>query len=840
MTLPPSIRVVLAPLLWMAVVLAGSGTLAPASVTIAGHRWVDDAGRPRAVVLNPDEMRRLARPASIRVLVPQGRVWNRIPPQDDRPGRIILRPSGSFDARAPLVWITAGRLEAGSDAVEIVLDVDGTPQSSWDVPLDVLLATEGDDSNALTDEGLRRFIERTRGRRDATATDDARRTQVRTNQQGIDFDPPDQAHAWKTRADEVRERLWVTLGLTPGFDKGPLRPKVFGRFERDGYTIEKVWIETLPGHFLGGNLYRPLTPLPEGRKRPGLLSPHGHYAEGRMHPDAQARCVQWARMGATVFLYDMVGYHDSKPFGHSFADERLIPYGLGLAGLQTWNSIRALEFLQSLPDVDPARIGCTGESGGGTQTFLLTAVEPRVAAAAPVVMVSEGFQGGCVCENTPGLRIGTDNVEIAALAAPRPLKLVAATGDWTSNTMTRVLPPLQRVYSLWGVPDHVSASLFDFGHNYNRTSREAVCPFLGEFLGLPGWDRSRPQAEPPFTPEEAATLRVTRDADAHQPEHPDDLPSISDNVAPSELATTMIAQVQRRLEAIGPLSDPAVWTQGGRATWGAIHRVRVNAAPPEAARIAVQSLGSTQGGEAVVVEHLDLRLKPFRGDQGRVVPTVLWSRADAAAPGSSRRVAVVVSSHGKAALVEPNGQASALTEALLAAGFDVAGFDPLLIGESFDPGKPTARRPDTVHFATYNPSLVGDRLGDLALVVGWLRSRDQTRSISLVGLGDGGGAWTLLALPNLGPIARAWVDLGGQGDDAIDLPGLLQFGGLAGASALCAETPLTIARPAAQFRRDWPRAARLAQFGAVGELEFVEEAPQIDALVQRLDDGSSL
>jgi cephalosporin-C deacetylase-like acetyl esterase len=114
----------------------------------------------------------------------------------------------------------------------------------------------------------------------------------------------------------------------------------------------------------------------------------------------------------------MVGYGDSKPFGHKFLDDRLRRHGLSLVTLQAWNSLRALDWLTALPDVDPARIGCTGESGGATQTLLLAGLDERIKVAAPVVMVSDTFQGGCTCENAAGLRIGTDNIEFAALIAP--------------------------------------------------------------------------------------------------------------------------------------------------------------------------------------------------------------------------------------------------------------------------------------------------------------------------------------------------------------------------------------------------------------------------------------
>ena len=151
-----------------------------------------------------------------------------------------------------------------------------------------------------------------------------------------------------------------------------------------------------------------------------------------------------------AFSYDMVGYNDTffpeygavpaekHDLGHrQFATNQVnLLWNVSLMGLQTWDSIRAVDFLESLPDADRTRLACTGESGGGTQTFMLGAVEDRLAAQAPVVMVSHTMQGGCLCENAPGLRVEFSNMEIAAAAAPRRQILVAATGDWTKDTLT--------------------------------------------------------------------------------------------------------------------------------------------------------------------------------------------------------------------------------------------------------------------------------------------------------------------------------------------------------------------------------------------------------------------
>src|SRR5580765_6272222 len=186
-----------------------------------------------------------------------------------------------------------------------------------------------------------------------------------------------------------------------------------------------------------------------------------------------------------AFSWDMVGYNDMMQLGphRQIATNRVNQlWNISLMGLQTWNSIRAVDFLESLPDVDKKRLACTGESGGGTQTFMLGSVDSRLAAQAPIVMVSHSMQGGCLCENAPGLRVDYSNMEIAAVPAPRPQKLVAATGDWTRATLTVEGPALRKIYDLFGASDRISYEIFNYNHNYNKTSREAVYRWFGKWL----------------------------------------------------------------------------------------------------------------------------------------------------------------------------------------------------------------------------------------------------------------------------------------------------------------------------------------------------------------------
>lgn len=368
--------------------------------------------------------------------------------------------------------------------------------------------------------------------------------------------PVTSREGWTARHEEIRRRVLLASGLWPMPDRTPLNAVVHGRVTRDDYTIDRVFFESLPGHYVTGSLY---LPKQQSGKLPGILCPHGHWPDGRFmdrgvgtpatkkeidtkaeklecaaRSPLQARCVQLARMGCAVFHYDMIGYADSVQFcdanGKPLHRHGVKPelaggeagtWGFvspqaelrlqGYFGLQTWNSVRALDFLLSLPGIDSSRIGCTGASGGGTQTMMIAGIDDRVTAAFPCVMVSTAMQGGCTCENSHYLRINQGNIDIAALTAPRPLGLTAA-DDWTKELETKGLPDLKNLYGMLGVPDHLTAHIAtQFPHNYNLPSRAAMYRFYNRHfkLGLPD-----PAEERAFTVSSREELTVWT------PEHP--------------------------------------------------------------------------------------------------------------------------------------------------------------------------------------------------------------------------------------------------------------------------------------------------------------------------------
>src|SRR5665213_274119 len=289
---------------------------------------------------------------------------------------------------------------------------------------------------------------------------------------------------WEKRKQYLREHILVCAGLWPMPELNPLNPKYYHKIDHGNYIVETVTIETYPGFFLAGNIYRP----PGNGPFPAVLSAHGHFPYGRLNNDSinsvSTRCLNFVKQGYVVFAYDMTGYNDTRQVAHTFGRGDSISdlYGINLLGLQLRNSIRAMDFLLSLPEVDSSRIGITGASGGGTQVFMLTAVDERFRAAAPVNMVSDNMQGGDLCENAPGLRINTFNVEIASMIAPKPLLLVSDTHDWTSDTRNTILPMVKSIYGLYQSEDKVKNTAFDFIHNYNRASSEAVEAWFGKWL----------------------------------------------------------------------------------------------------------------------------------------------------------------------------------------------------------------------------------------------------------------------------------------------------------------------------------------------------------------------
>lgn len=604
--------------------------------------------------------------------------------------------------------------------------------------------------------------------------------------------PPKDLASWKQRREVLKEQLLVSQGLWPMPPKTPLAPTVHGSIQRDGYVIKNVSFASLPGHYVTGNLY-----VPTGRsgKLPAILSPHGHWKDGRFFEadekaidkqialgaektregakyPLQARCAQLARLGCIVFHYDMAGYADSRTVKHreGFKDVDSEMWLTNFMGLQTWNSIRALDFLLSLPDVDPARVGVTGASGGGTQTFMLGALDERPAAAFPAVMVGTAMQGGCACENASLLRIGTGNVEIAGLFAPRPLGMVGA-DDWTKDIETKGLPELKSLFRLYGNEQDVMAKTYiKFPHNYNQVSRELMYNFFNTHLKL---GHMEPIAEQPFVPVPPKELSVWDDAH----------PYPKDAAEPLQIRAYLKDVVKKQMAAAN--AEPGD------------HAIRKIVAPALRAMIVDSVPGPKEVVDVIPNKKVD--------NPAWIVRDYVLSRKGQGE--AVRAQGICGKNFGGAVLVwvHPEGIESLWKDGQPhpAALKWLEADGGILAVECLSAGANAGRKPHPVnptfsgYTFGYNRSLLANRVHDILTAIGVAKHHSSTRSVSLVGWGEA-GPWALLAGGICdGDLKKTAVDLNGfrfesveSMDDPMMLPGALRYGGLPAFARLSTQFPL--------------------------------------------------
>ena len=478
----------------------------------------------------------------------------------------------------------------------------------------------------------------------------------------------------------------------------------------------------------------------------------------------QARCVQLARMGAVVFHYDMLGYADSVQISyelaHRFAVERPqmnTPEHWGLfspqaemrlqcvMGIQTYNSVRALDWISQLPDVDPARIGVTGASGGGTQTMILIAIDPRPVVGLPAVMVSAAYQGGCTCESCSLLHVGTGNIEFSALMAPRALGMIGA-NDWTREIMTKGFPELKRHYEMLGAGDKLMArAMVHFEHNYNYVSREVMYHWFNKHLqmGLP-----EPVVEEDYRPLSIAEMSVW-DADHPRPSGGEDYER--------QLLAWMTADSAAQMAALFPYDSRSL-AKYREVVGGAVDAI-VGRELPKAGAIEMVQHGSQDRGAWQEITAL-LRY-PAEEEE---LPVIILR------PNTwNRRTVIWLSEQGKAGLYGDEDQLVSEARELLAAGTAIVAPDLLYQGEFLADGKALgeARRVKNprqyVGFTLgYNRALCVERAHDVLSVVAWLRNGEPMRSdvVGLLAL-KGTAPWAAVALAQArGAVDRAAIEYG--------------------------------------------------------------------------------
>ena len=588
--------------------------------------------------------------------------------------------------------------------------------------------------------------------------------------------------SWEAKREHLRDQILFAAGLLPMPDRAPLNAQISNRLERDGYTIEKVSFQTLPNFFVGGTLFRSIDPKPDSH--PGVLAPHGHSDLGRLNEsDAasyQARGLTLARIGCTAFMWDMVDYNDSArhlsgeyqdvTYGkvHRAAwgeasDERIL-WNFNLLGLQLWNSIRALDFLESLPEVDSERLVCTGESGGGTQTYNLYAVDDRLSAAAPVCMVSSVMQGGCVCENAPGLRFDTNNVEIGAMIAPKPLLLVNSTQDWTKHTPHVEYPAIRSIYGLYGAEENVEQTQIDAPHGYNKAMREAVYRWLGRTVNLPV---PADYEEPPYETEPRENLLAFYDG----------LPkgALVDHAA---LFDEWKNGASRSVASFYPENESIL--EENRRVLGRGLRLSVGF---EETGLSLKTEPSLWNKLQCEEGTLSCRLRSIE------IPIRVFQ------PNSFNRTVTL--------LIHPLGMEGTyppLISELLSNSQSIYAMDCFGTGQNVGPQDPELPRGSSNFFSTFNRSDLAERIGDIGRVLRFILDQDDSEIVNVVGYGKA-GLWSLIAGACISPEKRLrfLLDLDGfDFSNAIsyirdfELPGIFHAGGLDNAAALLAPSEILL------------------------------------------------
>jgi cephalosporin-C deacetylase-like acetyl esterase len=528
---------------------------------------------------------------------------------------------------------------------------------------------------------------------------------------------PGSAEDWKLRRPQVHKALLRIIGLEPLPPRTPLNARVVATHDLGDYSIENVIFESRPRFPVTANLYRPKAPA-EG-KRAAILCPIGHILDaGKASREVQSRCIKLARMGFVVLAYDAIGQGERLISGniHHEAGYALFPVGETIAGWMAWDSMRAIDYLESLPEVDPDRIGVTGNSGGGLATLYTAALDNRVAAAAVsgytfqfnTWMKYAGAHG--TCSQLPGLYRAMEWFEIAGLIAPRPLLMLQGErdADFPISAARKAGRSAEALYALLG---HQGLARFDMvpkqPHAYSQPYRERMYGWMALHLLGQGNGNPLPEGEIEPLPENDPRLRCDLDGSL-----------IARSASVVELAR------ERAEKMIAGL--PSTQSPGRLA---AVRRwAEEFTAPPdrEPHNLMPRSFGKTSLPWGI------LEKVYFVSEIGQHIPGLLWLPKGSGGP---KRTIILVDDRGKAAVAE-----SGLVQPLVEAGFAVLSVDLRGRGETL--GRIGTSRNNNYHFVQHSimwgRPVAGRRAFDLKRTIDFVQYREDLpdQGVVLVGLGD--------------------------------------------------------------------------------------------------------
>ena len=529
---------------------------------------------------------------------------------------------------------------------------------------------------------------------------------------------PVDAQAWWKRREYLEQVVLKSLGLDPLPERTPLNARIVARHDMGDYTIENVIFYSRPNFPVTANLYRPKITSPG--KHPAVLCPIGHVLDqGKSYKDGQIRCIKLAKLGFTVMIYDAIGHGERCVSGNSHHEGgfALLPSGQTILGFMIWDSMRGIDFLQGLPEVDPELIGVTGNSGGGLNTLFTTALDDRVQCGVLAGYVYQssnwikysGPNGTCCF--VPGLYREMDWFEIAALAAPRAMMMLQGDEDYIFQISgaRKAGRSTEALYDLLGYSDRARfVELEGLPHGYGRPFREAMYGWM--LYHLMGKGDSYPLPEGDIQPLEPDDPRLICDKDGSV-------------MAGASTVVEIACELGKKAVAELPAEGPTANRDALRCL------VSELAAPPEPESHYMMPMVF----DRLKVKNGRLEKVFFLSEVGQHLPGLLWLPEHAGS--TPYRTVIMVDDRGKASVAE-----SGLVEPLLKNGYAVLSVDLRGRGETL--GKIGNKRDNNFNFVTlsvmWGRPVAGRRAYDLKRTVDFVAGREDLslEGLTVIGLGD--------------------------------------------------------------------------------------------------------
>ncbi|NLF40243.1 hypothetical protein GX586_12415 [bacterium] len=521
-----------------------------------------------------------------------------------------------------------------------------------------------------------------------------------------------------------RERIkaWFRNAVGPWPERTPLNARVVGTIRQNGFRIEKVIYESRPGHHVTASLY-----VPDGQGPfPGVLVPLGHSDDAKAYEGYQRICILLARRGFAALTFDPIGQGERRQFPevefgeypsvfeHTLIGAASLMVGREVAHYFIWDAMRSLDYLAERPEVDAKRLGCTGISGGGTQTSYLMALDDRIEAAAPGCWITSferllPTRGVEDAEQhiTGQIAAGMNHGDFPSMHAPKPTLLLAAKKDFFDIQGTRSsCVEAQRLLGVLGYADRVAISEHDVEHGFSQPLRESAAAWMMRWLQ----GRDEPVREEPSEVLSRRELQCTPTGSVLE-------------LKGRSVVDLVIAEA----EALAAKRKAAAAVQSREALLGEVRRLLALPAVIPPARI-VDEMVETHGV-------LTVRSLRFATESDIVVPAVELT----AVGTTGRPYAVVVSDAGCDAVSKPGGPG----EALARQGYRV--LIPDLRG--WGATRPTARLDrrwagwfgedwqEAQLGLMLNRPLLGQRVFDLLAVLRWARQEAGVKAVVVRGCG---------------------------------------------------------------------------------------------------------